>query len=138
MDSDDSSQTFLNTLSNFNNSDIETPDEFLDCNPSPTNFSQAQFQTINPSVRDESYLSSSSQSYATPIISHLLNNKTDVTCSIQTNLRMPSITLYLTNNNFTTQTTHSKFASWNFRILYHLSSHCTYTSSKNFHEAQTP
>ena len=42
MASDDATQTIFITISNFINSDIENPDEFLDFEPSSTNF----FSTI--------------------------------------------------------------------------------------------
>ena len=38
MDSDDSTQTVFNTISKFNKSDVETPDEFFDSKPSPANY----------------------------------------------------------------------------------------------------
>ena len=48
MDSDDSNQTVFNAISNFNNSEVETPDEFFEFEPSPTIFSQPPIQTITP------------------------------------------------------------------------------------------
>ena len=48
LDSDDSAQTVFNTISNFNISDFETPDEVFDSEPRPTKFSQPPFQPITP------------------------------------------------------------------------------------------
>ena len=43
MDSDYSPQTIFKINSNYNNSEVEPSDEFLDSEPSPTNFSQQTF-----------------------------------------------------------------------------------------------
>ena len=42
-----------NTISQFNNSDIETPDEFANSEPSPSTFSQPPFQPIHYPVKIE-------------------------------------------------------------------------------------
>ena len=62
-------QTVFETLCSFNNSDIDSsPDEVLDSELSPTNFSQPSFQLITPPVPDEPYLSSSLHTDTTPIL----------------------------------------------------------------------
>ena len=66
MGSDDSTQTVCNTLSFFNNSDFDTPDEVLDSEPSPTTFSQLGFQPIAPPTPVEPSLSPSLHPDATP------------------------------------------------------------------------
>ena len=48
-------------------SDVETPNEILDSEPSPTNFSQPPFQPITPLIPVEPSLSPSSHTDATPI-----------------------------------------------------------------------
>ena len=68
MDSSDSIQTVFNTISNYKNSDVETPDEYLDSGPSRTNFSPPHFQPIASQLHDET--SPSSYTDATPIFPH--------------------------------------------------------------------
>ena len=46
MGSDDSTQPILYTISQFNNSDVETPDEFHDSEPNPPPFSQTPFNLL--------------------------------------------------------------------------------------------
>ena len=48
MDSDVSTQTNFNTISQFNNFDIDTPDEFQDSEPSPSTFSQPPSNPLLP------------------------------------------------------------------------------------------
>ena len=76
-ESDDSTQTVFNTVSIYNNSDIETPDDFIDSEPSPTIFSQTPFQPITPFIPDEPYLSPFSHTDSTPILSPLPGNEPD-------------------------------------------------------------
>ena len=75
MDSSDSTQTVFNTISNYKNSDVETPDEYLDSGPSRTNFSPPHFQPIASQLHDET--SPSSYTDATPILSPLSSNQPD-------------------------------------------------------------
>ena len=67
MDSDTNSDiTVFNTISQFNNSDIETPDEFAKSEPSPPAFFQPPFQTIHPQPTNNSPSSISHTSLLTP------------------------------------------------------------------------
>ena len=76
--SDDSNHVIFNTISNFNNSELEQPDEFLDSELSPTNIYQATFQPINPPTPVENSTFTSSKTDATPILSPLSSNVPDV------------------------------------------------------------
>ena len=54
MESDTNSNTTVyNTISQFNNSDIETPDELANSEPSPSTFSQPPFQPFHSQVKIE-------------------------------------------------------------------------------------
>ena len=48
-----SNTTVYNTISQFSNSDIETPDKFANSEPSPSTFSQPPFQPIHSQVKIE-------------------------------------------------------------------------------------
>ena len=51
MDSDtNSNTTAYNTISQFNNSDLETPDKFDNSEPSPSTFSQPPFQPLHSQI----------------------------------------------------------------------------------------
>ena len=65
MDSNDSTQTVFNTISNFNNSGVETPDKFLLSEPSLTNFSQPPYRPIASQLPNKSSLSPSLYTHAT-------------------------------------------------------------------------
>ena len=78
MDSDDSTQNFFFTISNFNNSVAETPDEILDSELSPTKFSQPPLQPITSTTSVEPSLSPYSRTDATPTVSPLASNEPDV------------------------------------------------------------
>ena len=78
MDSEDSNQTVFNTISNFNSSEVETTDEFLDSEPSLTNFSQTPFQSVTPTTPGKNSTFASSLTDATYILSALSNNAPDV------------------------------------------------------------
>ena len=72
MESDTNSKTTVyNTISQFNNSDIETPEEFANSEPSPSIFSQPHFQPIQSQVKIEPPSPPSSISNVTPIYSPL-------------------------------------------------------------------
>ena len=49
----------FNTNSQFKNSTLDTPDEFLDSEPNPTNFSKTPFQHITPTTPVENSTSAS-------------------------------------------------------------------------------
>ena len=60
MEADTNSNTTVcNTISQFNNSDIETPDKFANSEPSPSTFSQPPFQPIHSQVKIETLSPSS-------------------------------------------------------------------------------
>ena len=70
MESDtNSNRTVYNTISQFNNSDIETPDKFANSEPSPSLFSQLPFQPIHSQDKTETPSPPSPISYVTPIYS---------------------------------------------------------------------
>ena len=72
MDSDDTStNTVYHTISQFNNSDIETPDEFADSEPSPSTFSQPPFQPLQSQITNEAPSTPSSYTDETPTYSPL-------------------------------------------------------------------
>ena len=75
MDSDTNSDiTVFNTISQFNNSDIETPDEFAKPEPSPPAFSQPPFRPIHSQSTNESLSSISHISQATPTYNSFTND----------------------------------------------------------------
>ena len=78
MESDTNSNTnTYNTISLFNNSDIETPDEFAIYEPSPSQFSQPPFQPIHSQVKIEPSSPPSSITNVTPIYSPLTSESSD-------------------------------------------------------------
>ena len=78
MESDTNSNTTVyNTISQFNNSDIETPDEFANSEPSPSTFSQPPFQPIHPQVKIETLSLYSPILHITPTYSPLTSEPSD-------------------------------------------------------------
>ena len=78
MDSDTNSNTTVyNTFSQFNNTDIETPDEFDNSEPSPFTFSRPPFQPIHSQVKIEPFSPPSPISYVTPTYSPLTSEPSD-------------------------------------------------------------
>ena len=76
MDSDANSDiTVYHTISQFGNSVLETPDEFVNSEPSPSTFSQPPFQPIHSRAKSEppSYFSHISQ--VTPTYSPFTNER---------------------------------------------------------------
>ena len=72
MESDtNSNATVYNTISQFDNSEIETPDEFAKSKPSPSAFSQPPFQPIHSQVEIKPSSPLSPISNVTPIYSPL-------------------------------------------------------------------
>ena len=83
MDSDDSNQTVFNAISKFIKSEVETPDEILDSEPSPTDFSQPPLQLIIPTTTSVEFsLLPSSHTGAIPIFSSLSSKAPDATSQI--------------------------------------------------------
>ena len=74
-DSDDSFQTVFNTISNFNNSDTETPGELLYSEPSPTYFSQLPFQPFASQLPGKTSHSPSSYNDASKILRPMSSNQ---------------------------------------------------------------
>ena len=78
MESDTNSNTTVyNTISQFNNSDIETPDKFANSEPNPPTFSQPPFQSIHSQVKIEPQLHPTPISYVTTIYSPLTSEPSD-------------------------------------------------------------
>ena len=78
MESDTySNTTVYNIISQFNNSDIETPDEFANSEPSPSILSQPPFQPIHSQVKIETPSPPSPISYVTPIYSAPTSERSD-------------------------------------------------------------
>ena len=78
MESDtNSTTTVYNTISLFNNSDIETPDIFAKSEPTPPTFSQPPFQPILSQVKIERPSPPSSISNMTAIYSPLTSEPSD-------------------------------------------------------------
>ena len=78
MDSDANSDiTVFHTISQFNNSDIETPDEFANSEPSPPTFSQPPFRPIHSQSTNDSPSSISHISQATPTYSPFTNERSN-------------------------------------------------------------
>ena len=84
MESDTNSNTTIyNTISQFNNSDTETHEEFANSQPSTSQFSQPPFQPIHSQVKIEPSSPPSPPShpspisYVTPIYSPLTSEPSD-------------------------------------------------------------
>ena len=87
MDSDtNSNTTVFNTISKFNNSDIETPDIFANSEPSSSTFFQPPFQPIHSQVIIEPPSPPSSIFNVTPIYSTLTNKPSDNNSSVNTQI----------------------------------------------------
>ena len=85
MDSDTYSNTTVNnTISQYNNSDLETPDEFDNYEPSP--FSQPPFQPLHSQIKFEPPSPPSSISNVTPTYSPLTSEPSDNNSSVNTQL----------------------------------------------------
>ena len=78
MESDTKSNTTVyNTISQFNNSDIDTPDKFANSEPSPSAFSQPPFQPLHAQVKIEPLSPASPISHVTPTYSPLSSESSD-------------------------------------------------------------
>ena len=78
MESDTNSNTTVyNTISQFNNSDIETPDEFDNSEPIPSTFSQTPFQPRHFQVKIVPSSPPSPISYITPTYFPLTSEQSD-------------------------------------------------------------
>ena len=72
-----SNTTVFNTISQFNNSDIETPDEFANSEPSPSTFSQPPFQPIHSQSQINSPSTISRIFQVTPTYSPFINERSN-------------------------------------------------------------
>ena len=87
MESDTiSNTTVYNTISQFNNSYIETPDELANSKPRPSTFSQPPFQPIQSQVKIEPPSPASPISMVTPTYSPLTSEPSDNNSSMNTQL----------------------------------------------------
>ena len=87
MASDTNSNTTVhNTTSQINNSDLDTPEEFDNSEPSPSTFSQAPFQPLHSQIRIEPPSTPSSVSNVTPQDSLLTNEPSDNNSSVNTQI----------------------------------------------------
>ena len=78
MDSDANSDiTVFHKISKFNNSDIETPDEFANSEPSPSTFSQPPFRPIHSQSQNDSPSTISHISQVTPTYSPFTNERSN-------------------------------------------------------------
>ena len=81
-----STNTVFHTISQFNNSDIETPDDFADSEPSPSTFSQPPFQPLYTQIPDEPSSTLSSYTDVTPIYSPMTSDPLDYSSPVDTEL----------------------------------------------------
>ena len=77
MHSADSIQTIFDTYNSLNTPAIDTPCEFYDSEPSPTNNSQPPFVPLTPLTPIVLSISSFSYTIATPILSPISSNIPD-------------------------------------------------------------
>ena len=78
MDSDTNSDiTVFNTISQFNKSDIETPDELANSEPSPPAFSQPPFRPFHSQSQTASLSTISHISQVTPTYSSFTNERSN-------------------------------------------------------------
>ena len=77
MDFDDSTNTVFHTISQFNNSDIDTPGKFQNSEPSPFAFSQPPFRPLYTPTCDETSPAFSSYTDANPILSLMTSHQPD-------------------------------------------------------------
>ena len=83
MDSDANSNTTVhNSISHFNNTDLETPDKFDNSEPSPSTFSKPPFQPLLFQLRFEPPSTPSSISNVTPTYSPLTSATSDNNSSV--------------------------------------------------------
>ena len=73
-----------NTISQFNNSDLETLDKFDNSEPSPSTFSQTPFQPLHSRFKFEPPSTPSAISNVTPICSPLTSEPSDNNSSVNT------------------------------------------------------
>ena len=110
MDSDANSDiTVFHTISQFDNSDLETPDEFASSEPCPSTFSQPPFRHIHSHAKSESPFTLSHISQATPTYSLFTNERSNNNSPDNTHI----IRTKQPNNTATTSTTSSNIKTSN-------------------------
>ena len=78
MDSDNNSDiTVFHTIPQFDNSNLETPDEFANSEPSPSTFSQPPFRPIHSQAQTDSPSTISRISQVTPTYSPFANERSN-------------------------------------------------------------
>ena len=87
VDSDDNStNTVFHTISQLNDSDMETPDEFQNSKPSPSTFSQPLFRPLQTPTPDKLFPAPSSYTDANPQLSPMTSDQTDPPSSVNEKL----------------------------------------------------
>ena len=87
MESDaNSNTTVYNTISQLNNSDIETPDKFANSEPSPSAFYQPPYHHIHSQVKIQPASRPPSLSHVTPTHSLLTSEPSDNNSSVNTQI----------------------------------------------------
>ena len=87
MDSDTNSNlNVYHTISQFKNSDEETPDEFDHSEPSPSTYSQPPFQPLHFQTRNDPLSTPSHKSNVTPTYSPLTSDRSNNSCPDNTQL----------------------------------------------------
>ena len=87
MDSDTNlNTTVYNTISHFNNSNLETPDKFDNSEPRPSSFSQPPFKPLHSQIRTETPSTPSSISNVTSTFSSLTSEPSDNNSSVNTQI----------------------------------------------------
>ena len=105
MVSDDiSTNTVFHTIPQFSNSDIETPDEFENSEPSPSTFSQLPFRPLLTPTPDEGSSDPSSYTDATPVLSPMTSDPPDHPIPVDEELENENDIFITYNNNFKTLT----------------------------------
>ena len=130
MDSKASTQTVFNNTSVFNNSDVETPDEFLDSEPGPINFSQPLFSPNLPLPLLNPLFLLFSHIDATPVISPLSSKDSDVPSPITDNQLEHDSEEIINHQQYIYNTNNP--CNLNLRILYSLCPHCTFLCMHSF------
>ena len=145
MDSDTNSDiTVFNTISQFNNSDIETPDEFANSEPSPPAFSQPpvrpiHFQSTNDSPSSISHISQATPTYSPFTNDHSNNNSPETTqisqeldnlITLQQQIQHPhTLTIHQLSSNITSSNPPTPTPSSDYTPSLDQSSRSTHSSS---------
>ena len=109
MDSEaNSTTTVYNTISQNKNSDIESPDEFADSEPSPSTFSQPPFQHLRTQTSNEPSSAPSYLTDETPTYFTLTSDPPDHSRPVDTELEN-ELDNFITSNNYTTVTNKSRW-----------------------------